>query len=179
MRESLAPRRFSEQLGARRFDCCNNLSSSYSSLVSGVFSTALSNTARAARGELHFPSSTSPTQPLAQRPPTARRTFPLHRLTSRCSCANLCPARTSLRRLMLRLPTLLAFLLLARFSSALYFYLEAGEKRCFLEELPKDTIVVGQSPCALEPSRRGSSRSLFRKLQGGGMGRRQQDVHRE
>lgn len=28
--------------------------------------------------------------------------------------------------------------------NALYFYLEAGENRCFLEELPKDTIVVGE-----------------------------------
>ncbi|KDE04505.1 hypothetical protein MVLG_05071 [Microbotryum lychnidis-dioicae p1A1 Lamole] len=28
-------------------------------------------------------------------------------------------------------------------SQALYFYLEAGQNRCFLEELPKDTIVVG------------------------------------
>lgn len=30
-----------------------------------------------------------------------------------------------------------------RFTQALYFYLDAGENRCFLEELPKDTIVVG------------------------------------
>lgn len=45
----------------------------------------------------------------------------------------------------MRLPLLLAFLTLARFSSALYFYLEAGANRCFLEELPKDTIVVGTS----------------------------------
>lgn len=32
---------------------------------------------------------------------------------------------------------------LLHFSNGLYFYLEAGENRCFLEELPKDTIVVG------------------------------------
>ena len=35
---------------------------------------------------------------------------------------------------------------LLHLSNALYFYLEAGENRCFLEELPKDTIVVGESP---------------------------------
>ena len=34
---------------------------------------------------------------------------------------------------------------LLQLSNGLYFYLEAGENRCFLEELPKDTIVVGQS----------------------------------
>jgi hypothetical protein len=28
----------------------------------------------------------------------------------------------------------------------LYFYLGAGETRCFIEELPQDTIVVGQCP---------------------------------
>ncbi|KAL8286380.1 hypothetical protein RQP46_004397 [Phenoliferia psychrophenolica] len=38
---------------------------------------------------------------------------------------------------------LLPVLLLAHLSSALYFYLEAGANKCFLEELPKDTIVVG------------------------------------
>ncbi|GAA5837876.1 hypothetical protein JCM3766R1_001504 [Sporobolomyces carnicolor] len=32
---------------------------------------------------------------------------------------------------------------LAQWTNALYFYLNAGENRCFLEELPKDTIVVG------------------------------------
>ncbi|GAA5849506.1 hypothetical protein JCM8547_000478 [Rhodosporidiobolus lusitaniae] len=39
----------------------------------------------------------------------------------------------------------LALLLLVFGQSvhALYFYLGAGESRCFLEELPKDTIVVG------------------------------------
>ncbi|ORY92471.1 emp24/gp25L/p24 family/GOLD-domain-containing protein [Leucosporidium creatinivorum] len=44
---------------------------------------------------------------------------------------------------MLRLPLVVAFLSLLHLSSALYFYLDAGENRCFLEELPKDTIVVG------------------------------------
>ncbi|GAA5924352.1 hypothetical protein JCM1841_001367 [Sporobolomyces salmonicolor] len=44
-------------------------------------------------------------------------------------------------RLVLSL--VLAVLGLSQFSNALYFYLNAGENRCFLEELPKDTIVVG------------------------------------
>ena len=41
---------------------------------------------------------------------------------------------------------LLPVLFLVQLSSALYFYLEAGANKCFLEELPKDTIVVGASP---------------------------------
>lgn len=45
----------------------------------------------------------------------------------------------------MRLPLLLASLLaLAQSCTALYFYLGAGENRCFIEELPKDTIVVGE-----------------------------------
>jgi hypothetical protein len=31
------------------------------------------------------------------------------------------------------------------FSQALHFYLDASEQRCFLEELPSDTIVEGKS----------------------------------
>lgn len=27
--------------------------------------------------------------------------------------------------------------------SGLYFYLEGSDRKCFLEELPKDTLVVG------------------------------------
>lgn len=42
---------------------------------------------------------------------------------------------------LLRLP----FLLLALGTSvrALHFYLDADEKRCFVEELPTDTVVEG------------------------------------
>src|SRR5205085_8724806 len=29
---------------------------------------------------------------------------------------------------------------------ALYFYLEGSQMRCFLEDLPKDTLVVGMPP---------------------------------
>lgn len=39
---------------------------------------------------------------------------------------------------------LCACLALAQSTSALYFYLDAGANKCFLEELPKDTIVVGK-----------------------------------
>lgn len=44
----------------------------------------------------------------------------------------------------MRLTLLLSLLCLAKFSQALHFYLETGQTRCFLEELPKDTIVVGK-----------------------------------
>jgi len=43
-------------------------------------------------------------------------------------------------------------LLLALFVvriGALHFYLDAGEKRCFIEELPTDTIVEGMSSNAV------------------------------
>ena len=29
-------------------------------------------------------------------------------------------------------------------TEALYFYLEGSEQKCFLEELPKETVVVGK-----------------------------------
>ena len=49
----------------------------------------------------------------------------------------------------LRQPSrLLSYLVLAAFAlptNALYFYMTAGQPRCFYEELPKDTLVVGQS----------------------------------
>lgn len=50
----------------------------------------------------------------------------------------------------LSLSILLSVAFFSQLSSALYFYLEAGANKCFLEELPKDTIVVGASlppPC--------------------------------
>ena len=37
----------------------------------------------------------------------------------------------------------LVFALCVQQTSALYFYFEAGESKCFYEELPTDTIVVG------------------------------------
>ncbi|KAG1808605.1 emp24/gp25L/p24 family/GOLD-domain-containing protein [Suillus subaureus] len=43
-----------------------------------------------------------------------------------------------------RLPVLLlSFLLLITTVNALHFYLDANEKRCFVEELPSDTVVEG------------------------------------
>lgn len=37
------------------------------------------------------------------------------------------------------------FLLVAYFAGtqALYFYLEGSEKKCFIEDLPKETMVIG------------------------------------
>lgn len=43
--------------------------------------------------------------------------------------------------LMLRL---LAVFGLVAFANALHFYLDANEKRCFIEELPTDTVVEGK-----------------------------------
>jgi hypothetical protein len=45
-------------------------------------------------------------------------------------------------------------LALARPAAALHFYLEGGESKCFIEELPKDTNVVGVFPGVSELERR-------------------------
>ena len=39
--------------------------------------------------------------------------------------------------------SLLLLLLIAATANALHFYLDANEKRCFLEEIPSDTVVEG------------------------------------
>lgn len=42
----------------------------------------------------------------------------------------------------------LTYLLLAAFflpSNALYFYIGGSQAKCFFEELPKDTLVVGET----------------------------------
>jgi hypothetical protein len=36
---------------------------------------------------------------------------------------------------------------------SLYFYLEGAQTRCFLEDLPKDTLVVGNLPPSSPPAR--------------------------
>lgn len=42
------------------------------------------------------------------------------------------------------LPRLLLFLALIQgVANALHFYLDASERRCFIEELPTDTVVEG------------------------------------
>jgi hypothetical protein len=44
------------------------------------------------------------------------------------------------------MPTVLAYLLISLFvlpSYALHFYMHGGTPKCFVEELPKDTLVVG------------------------------------
>lgn len=38
---------------------------------------------------------------------------------------------------------IVALAIFAKVSDALYFYLEGAEKKCFLEELPKETMVTG------------------------------------
>lgn len=40
----------------------------------------------------------------------------------------------------------LALLALVSYSHALHFYIESEQKRCFVEELPTDTVVEGQLP---------------------------------
>jgi p24 family protein alpha len=42
------------------------------------------------------------------------------------------------------LVTLLTVLVLASAAQALHFYLDANEKRCFIEEIPTDTVVEGR-----------------------------------
>ena len=32
-------------------------------------------------------------------------------------------------------------------ASALYFYIDGASPKCFFEELPKDTLIVGKPPC--------------------------------
>ena len=39
---------------------------------------------------------------------------------------------------------LLGLFMLAATANALHFYLDANEKRCFIEELPTDTVVEGE-----------------------------------
>ena len=45
----------------------------------------------------------------------------------------------------LRQLSLLLLLLFISASHALYFYLDSMTPKCFFEELPKDTLVVGES----------------------------------
>ena len=41
------------------------------------------------------------------------------------------------------LTTIMLVLLSSSLAHALHFYLDASEKRCFIEELPTDTVVEG------------------------------------
>lgn len=56
-----------------------------------------------------------------------------------------CNANDHSRPTMLR-STLLSLFFLASAANALHFYLDANEKRCFIEEIPTDTVVEGQLP---------------------------------
>ena len=44
------------------------------------------------------------------------------------------------------LSSLLLVLFVAATANALHFYLDANQKRCFIEELPTDTVVEGAQP---------------------------------
>jgi hypothetical protein len=57
------------------------------------------------------------------------------------------PSHRSSNMFAFRLSVLLpSFLLLVTTVNALHFYLDANEKRCFVEELPSDTVVEGKYP---------------------------------
>lgn len=49
-----------------------------------------------------------------------------------------------MRQMMLLALALLACLTLPLPSAGLYFYVTEGQHRCFLEEVPQDTLVVAQ-----------------------------------
>lgn len=49
------------------------------------------------------------------------------------------------------LAVLVLLLIAATAANALHFYLDADEKRCFLEEIPSDTVVEGGCQHARAP----------------------------
>lgn len=65
------------------------------------------------------------------------------------------------RRRAMGLPALLLLALCAAGARGLYFHIGETEKRCFIEEIPDETMVIGQAgrgwtgPC-LSPHRLGS-----------------------
>lgn len=46
-----------------------------------------------------------------------------------------------------RLSTLVLLVAYLAGTQALYFYLEGSEKKCFIEDLPKETMVIGKAMC--------------------------------
>ena len=48
------------------------------------------------------------------------------------------------------LRSMLLFALLLSPVKALYFYMDGTAQRCFYEELPKDTLVVGKDSCPID-----------------------------
>ncbi len=46
---------------------------------------------------------------------------------------------------MWSLPAYLSLALLLSQAQALYFYIDGPTQKCFFEELPKDTLVVGKA----------------------------------
>lgn len=51
---------------------------------------------------------------------------------------------TRLRVINLFLLYTIVLFILVKPTTSLYFYLEGTEQKCFLEELPRDTLVVGK-----------------------------------
>lgn len=48
---------------------------------------------------------------------------------------------------LFRLSTLVLLVAYLAGTQALYFYLEGSEKKCFIEDLPKETMVIGKLVC--------------------------------
>lgn len=55
----------------------------------------------------------------------------------------------------LRLSALLLLVAYLAGTQALYFYLDGSEKKCFIEDLPKETMVIGRvyQPCVYRSRR--------------------------
>lgn len=45
---------------------------------------------------------------------------------------------------LFKISSLLSLFLLLDLSSALYFHIAEGERKCFIEEIPDDTTVIGE-----------------------------------
>ena len=68
--------------------------------------------------------------------------LPLLQLHSCSSNSNMAPSRSS-RQWLSSLLAFLTILSLSLPANALYFYMDGQQTRCFFEDLPKDTLVVG------------------------------------
>lgn len=45
----------------------------------------------------------------------------------------------------LKFSTIFSLFLILDFTSALYFHIAEGERKCFIEEIPDDTTVIGNN----------------------------------
>ena len=53
-----------------------------------------------------------------------------------------------------RMYYLLSFLMLLPFSSALYFHIGETERKCFIEEIPDETMVTGNNALFVKKKKR-------------------------